>query len=321
MIKLIGIIAACFSTLFLSGCEWALMNPAGYVAFEQRTLILICIGVMLCVVIPVMVAVVLFAIKYRAGNKESEYLPDWGHSSKVETFMWGIPITIVVVLAILTGYYTFKLEPSKPLSEDIVGTEKAVQIDAVALDWKWLFIYPEYNVASINEIYAPVNRQIFLQLSSWDNVNAFWVPKLGTVLYAMPQMNSKLHLVADRLGTFEGLSANYSGQGFADMRFKWHSVSDTEFHDWIDQIKSSGSSLDREGFLSLAKAPTTVEAREKDSAVRYFSPVEDELYYRIVNRCVDSNRECNERLMWRDAAQSLWGQLCSVFNADYQYTR
>ena len=274
---------------------------------------------MLCIVVPVMIAVVVFAIKYRASNTSSEYLPEWGHSSKIEVIMWSIPVIVVTILGILTGIYTFKLEPSRNISASIVGNEKPIQVDAVALDWKWLFIYPEYGVASVNELYAPVKRQIFLQLSAENSINAFWVPSLGTVLYAMPQMNSKLHLVADKTGVFRGLSANFSGDGFANMKFKWHSVTQDEFNAWIHKLKNAGGNLGRNAYLQLAKAPDTEDlaAKKEDTKVRYYAKVDDELYYRIVNGCVPSNKECNERLMWRDAASSLWGQLCSVFNADY----
>jgi len=316
-----GLAAVLASALLLSGCEWDLLNPAGYVAHQERTLMYICVAVMLCVVIPVMIAIIVFAIKFRATNTQSEYLPDWGNSHRVEMIMWGIPICIIIVLASLTGYYTFKLEPSRVLSATVAGDQKPLQIDAVAMDWKWLFIYPEYGVATINEIYAPVNRQVFLQISSESSINAFWVPRLGTVLYAMPQMNAKLHLIADVEGVFKGMSANYSGDGFNEMRFMWHSVPQDKFNNWILQVKNAGKPLGRAEYLDLARHPKVgdVAAKKKDAQVRYFSNVEKDLYYRIVNRCVADGRICNERLMARDAASSLWGQLCSVFDADYKF--
>lgn len=322
-IQILGLFATLMASLLLSGCEWDVLKPAGYVAHQERTLIFICVAVMLCVVIPVMIAIVVFAIKFRSTNTQAQYLPDWGTSHRVEMCMWGIPIVIIIVLACLTGYYTFRLEPSRLLSAEVAGDEQPIQIDAVALDWKWLFIYPQYGVASINEIYAPANRQVFLQLSSENSINAFWVPKLGTVLYAMPQMNSKLHLVASEQGQFNGVSANYSGDGFADMRFKWHSVTQQGFDNWIAQLKQSNKTLDRAGYLTLSQAPQMgdVAGKEKDAQVRYFSSVDKDLYYRIVNRCVADGKECNERLMARDAANSLWGQLCSVFDADYKFDK
>ncbi|WP_208435594.1 ubiquinol oxidase subunit II [Bartonella phoceensis] len=304
--------------LLLSSCKVDVLQPAGYVARQQLMLIVICVAVMLCVVIPVMVSVVFLAIKYRASNTTEEYLPDWGHSNKIEAFMWGIPIIIVLILGSLAAYYTYELEPENPLPVEVVGEGKPLQVDVVALKWKWLFMFPEYGVASINEIYAPAGRQVLLQLTSHSSINAFWVPKLGTVLYAMPQMNSKLHLLADKQGIFNGASANYSGDGFSGMRFKWHSVSSQDFDDWIAKARANGKILDRTSYRQLSIAPRMgdIPAKEKDAEVRYFAPIEDRLYYRIVNRCVDENTVCNEDLMKRAAAQTLWGALCSVFDPD-----
>ncbi|WP_175869391.1 ubiquinol oxidase subunit II [Bartonella gabonensis] len=302
--------------LLLSGCKMDVLQPSGYVARQQLILIVVCVLVMLCVVIPVMVSVVFLAIKYRASNTKANYSPDWAHSNKIEALMWGIPIVIVLVLGSLTAYYTYKLEPAKPLPIEVAGEGEPLQIDAVALDWKWVFIYPQYGVASVNEIYAPKGRQVLLQLTSENSVNAFWVPKLGTVLYAMPQMNAKLYLIAEEQGVFKGTSANYSGDGFSGMRFKWHSVSSQDFEDWIVKAWANGQALDRKSYRQLSIAPRMgdIAAKEKDAEVRYFAPVEKRLYYRVVNRCVDENTVCNEDLMKRAAAQTLWGALCSVFD-------
>ncbi len=312
MLVILGVV------LLLSGCKFDVLHPAGYVARQQLILIVICVAVMLCVVIPVMVSVVFLAIKYHASNTSAEYLPDWGHSNKIEALMWGIPIVIVSVLGALTAYYTYKLEPENPLPTEIVGEGEPLQINVVATDWKWVFIYPQYGIAAVNEVYAPEGRQVLLQLTSENSVNAFWVPKLGTVLYAMPQMNSKLHLIADKQGVFKGVSANYSGDGFAGMRFKWHSVSLQDFDNWVAKARAHGQVLDRASYRQLSIAPRMgdIAAKEKDAEVRYFAPVEKQLYYRIVNRCVDANTVCNEDLMKRAAAQTLWGALCSVFDPD-----
>ena len=314
--KLTGLLGVLASAMLLSGCEFDVLDPAGYIARHQLNLIIICVIVMLCIVIPVMIAVVAFAIKYRATNTEAEYLPDWGHSNKVETFMWGIPIVVIIVLAALMSYYTFTLEPSKKIDPAVAGNEEPIQVDAIALDWKWLFIYPQYGIATVNEIYAPENRQVLIQLTSENSVNAFWVPRLGTVLYAMPQMNAKLHLIADRQGVFNGTSANYSGDGFSEMHFKWHSVSQNDFDNWIAQARQSKQTLDRASYRQLTFSPKMgdVAAKEKDSEVRYFSQVEKGLYYRVVNRCVDQGTECNEDQMRKIADKSLWGSLCSVFD-------
>jgi len=307
--KILDIAGVLTLILLLSGCDIAVLNPAGLVAYAQRDLIVISFGLMLCIVIPVMIAVVFFAIKYRASNQDAKYLPDWGKSHKVEMFMWGIPICMVTVLAVMSAYFTHRYEPSRPLDPAIAGDEAPLRIDVVALDWKWLFIYPEYGIATINEIYAPTGRQIALQLTAQDSINAFWVPKLGTVLYAMPQMNAKLHLLSGEDGRFPGVSANYSGDGFSGMRFSWNSVSRGEFDNWIGRVRRSSGKLDRSAYMALAQ-------KSKDNPVAYFSGVDEELYYRVVNRCVADGSKCNEDLMRLAAAKSLWGELCSVFDPD-----
>jgi len=307
--KIVGAVVLIMAALLLSGCDIVVLNPVGFIAKMERNLIVMATAVMLCVVIPVMIAVVVFAIKYRANNSRAEYLPDWGHSTKIELVMWGIPIVIVSILAVPLAYFAFKYDPANPLDAAIVGEEKPLQVDVVALDWKWLFIYPEYGVASINELYAPAGRQVFLQLTAEDAINAFWVPTLGTVLYAMPQMNAKLHLYTEEIGEFDGASANYSGDGFSGMRFKWHSVDGDDFNNWIGKLRESGAALDAERYMELTK-------KTKNNPVEYFASIENDLYYRVVNRCVTDGTTCNEELMRLAAAKTLWGQLCSVFDPD-----
>lgn len=293
--------------LFLSGCDMGVLQPVGYVGKNLRDLIVISFVLMLCIVIPVMIAVIVFAVKYRASNKSAAYLPNWDKSHKMEFWMWVIPISMVSVLAVLSAYYTHKFEPSRPLDNAVVGNEPPLRIDAVAMDWKWLFIYPQYGIASVNEIYAPTGRQVRIQMTAENSVNAFWVPKLGSMLYAMPQMNSKLHLVSGESGVFSGRSANYSGDGFADMQFNWHSVSQGEFDNWVAGARSGANKLGRASYLELAKP-------SHRDPVAYYSGVDKDLYYRIVNRCVADGSVCNEELMKIAAAKSLWGQLCSVFD-------
>jgi len=316
----------------LTGCDIAVLNPAGLIAIRESKVIVFATLFMLCIVVPVMILVVVFAIKYRAGNKQAEYLPDWHHSTKMEAVIWGIPIVVVAILAIPLSYGAFVWEPSKPIlsdeskaysqyspadynpsksfdASDYYGGKRPIQVDVVALDWKWLFIYPEYGVASVNELYAPAGRQIFLQLTAEDSINAFWVPTLGTVLYAMPQMNAKLHLYTDEKGEFPGVSANYSGDGFAGMRFTWHSVENQDFEDWIAKLRASGKTLDADSYLQLAK-------KSKDHEIEYFGQTDNDLYYRVVNRCVIEGTTCNEELMRMAAAKTLWGQICSVFDPE-----
>ncbi|RCL00281.1 MAG: cytochrome o ubiquinol oxidase subunit II [Candidatus Tokpelaia sp. JSC188] len=305
--KVLGILSVLTLMSLLSGCDVAVLSPTGLVAKAQRDLIIISLILMLCIVIPIMFAVIFFAIKYHASKKDTEYLPDWGISHKVEFFMWSIPICVVSILAMLSAYFTYKYEPSKPLDYAVATDNNPLRINAVALEWKWLFIYPEYGIATINEIYAPTGRQVALQLTAQDTINAFWVPKLGSVLYAMPQMNAKLHLLSEENGRFPGMSANYSGDGFAGMHFTWHSVSNGDFDNWVSRVRRSGNQLNYVTYLELTK-------KSKSNPVTYFSGVDRDLYYRVVNRCVAEGSKCNEELMRLAAARSLWGELCSVFD-------
>ncbi|AQS41848.1 MAG: Ubiquinol oxidase subunit II [Candidatus Tokpelaia hoelldobleri] len=322
--KILAISGTLLMVPLLAGCNAVVLNPAGYVAQQERNFILLAVGTMLLVVVPVMIAVVVLAIKYRAGSRNSEYLPDWGHSSKVETFMWGIPICIIIVLAAITITAVQRFNPASPLPEKVVGKGEPLQIDVVALDWRWLFIYPQYGVASVNEVYASTNQQVFLQMSAEDVINAFWVPNLGTVLYAMPQMNAKLHLYSARDGVFNGASANYSGDGFAGMQFKWHSVPKTEFESWVARARASGNILDAAAYAELTKKSKDENGRyipgkygpPEYSPVVHFGQIDKRLYYRVANRCVGdpSEKSCNEQRMKDAAVASLWGELCSVFD-------
>ncbi|RCL03658.1 MAG: cytochrome o ubiquinol oxidase subunit II [Candidatus Tokpelaia sp. JSC161] len=304
--KIFNIFAIVGLSFLLSACKILVLQPEGLVAKAQRTLIITSFVLMLCIVIPVMIAIVVFAIKYHVSNKDREYLPEWSESYSIECFTWGVPILIITVLAILSGYFTYRYEPSKSLPI-LRADEKSLQIDAIALEWKWLFIYPEYGIATINEIYAPTGQQVFMQLTAESVMNAFWVPQLGTVIYAMPQMNAKLHLFSEKNGSFIGMPAHYSGEGFSGMGFKWYSVSRDAFENWVARVRQSSLKLDRSTYVALTR-------KSKRNSVLYFSGINKDLYYRVVNRCVLAGSKCNEDLMRLAAGKSLWGRICSVFD-------
>jgi len=202
--------------LLLSGCNWTLLDPKGQVGIEQKNLILIATGLMLLVVIPVIIMTVAFAWKYRASNKAATYTPDWSHSTKIEAAVWIIPILIIIALGYVTYKSTHKLDPYRPLDSDV----KPIQIDVVALDWKWLFIYPEQGIATVNKINFPANTPVNFRVTSDAVMNSFFIPGLGGQIYAMAGMTTKLHLIANENGEFDGISANYSGAGFTGMKFK-----------------------------------------------------------------------------------------------------
>lgn len=287
--------------LALSGCNIVVMNPAGDIALQERNLILTATGLMLIIIIPVIAMTLFFAWKYRASNTSAEYAPDWHHSNKIEMAVWGAPVVIILILGTVTWFATHRLDPWKPLDH----AEKPLTVQVVALDWKWLFIYPEYGVASVNEMAAPVGRPINFEITSSTVMNSFFVPAIAGQIYAMAGMETKLHAIADRTGVFDGFSANFSGDGFSHMRFKLHALEDAGFEEWVAKARSSNGVLTREAFLKLEKPS------EKEP-VRQYASVDPQLFDAIVNQCADPSRLCMREIMHIDAAGGgglLGGQL------------
>lgn len=233
--RLFGAILLGLLPLVLSGCSSALMDPKGQVGEEQRVLILTAFALMLIVVVPVIVMTLVFAWRYREGNKEASYRPDWAHSTAIEVVVWLIPCLIIVVLAILTYWTSHSLDPMKPIETD--SEQDALEIQAVSLDWKWLFIYPDQQIATVNEVAFPEDRPIHFRVTSGSVMNAFFIPALGTQIYAMAGMDANLNLIANEKGTFEGRSTNYSGAGFSGMTFQSRALSESGFKEWVGTVK------------------------------------------------------------------------------------
>lgn len=281
----------------LSGCNMVVMNPSGDVARQQANLVLISTGLMLLIIIPVMALTVLFAWKYRASNEDATYEPNWDHSTGLELIIWSAPLLIVIALGALTWVSTHLLDPYRPLGQiarntPISKADKPLEIQVVALDWKWLFIYPEQGVATINQLVLPVNRQVRFRLSSSSVMNAFYVPTLAGMIYAMPGMETKLHAVLNKPGTFEGFSSNYSGAGFSDMRFAVTGVAQAGFDRWIAGAGNRGT-LDGATYLKLERPSEKVP-------VMRFASVTPGLFDRIVNQCVRPGTPCMNDTMRRD---------------------
>ncbi|MBB3226555.1 cytochrome o ubiquinol oxidase subunit 2 [Luteibacter sp. Sphag1AF] len=288
-----------FVALLLSGCNAVLLSPAGDVAVQQRNLIIISTVLMLIIIVPVIFLTLLFAWKYRASNKDAEYDPEWHHSTVLELLIWSAPLIIIIALGAVTWVSTHKLDPFRPLDRISEGREipadvKPLVIEVVALDWKWLFLYPEQGIATVNEVAAPVDRPIQFKITASTVMNSFFVPSLAGQIYAMPGMETQLHAVMNKPGSYEGFSANYSGAGFSGMRFKFLGVSEGDFDKWVAQAKASPDALDRDSYLKLE------QPSEKDPVHRYGS-VSDGLYKAIVNRCVEANRMCVSDMMAMDA--------------------
>jgi cytochrome o ubiquinol oxidase subunit 2 len=226
----------------------AMLNPKGLIAFKERDLMIIATVLMLIVVIPVFILTIALAFEYRASNTKAEYTPDWDFNLTLESIWWGFPLAIVIILSFVTWQSSHDLDPYKPLQ----STTKPLRIQAVALQWKWLFIYPDQKIASINFIQVPEQTPLNFEITSDAPMNSLWIPELGGQIYAMPGMISKLHLMADDTGSFRGSSANISGEGYAGMTFVVKSTSQPDFDKWVESVKKS-SSLGLEQYLKIAK--------------------------------------------------------------------
>ena len=246
--------------LILSGCSYNLLSPSGAVGVQTRNLIVLSTALMLLVVIPVIILTLVFAWRYRETNTKAEYAPRWSHSTKIEVVVWGIPCVIVALLGIIIWDTTHKLDPFRPLESKVAP----IEVDVVALDWKWLFIYPQYGVASLNELPVPVGTPINFRITAESTMNALFIPKLGSMVYAMSGMQTKLHLIADETGVFDGRSAAYSGAGFSDMHFRTVATSREDFDAWIARARASGNALDEQTYRALkqpsSKDPVTIYA-------------------------------------------------------------
>lgn len=249
------------------------LNPAGPVTHSIDELFWITGGLMLLVLIPVFVMTVWFAWRYRAANRKARYEPDWEGSAKIEWVIWTVPALIVLILAGLTWVYTHQLDPYKPLPAE--ASVKPLEIDVVALDWKWLFIYPEQQVASINELAMPVNRPVDFHITSATVMNSFFIPRLAGQIYAMAGMETRLHLMADKPGRYFGENTQYSGRGFPYQNFTALALPQTEFDAWLSRARQSGKTLDMDTFKQLTQ-PT---ARDP---VSYYAGVTPGLFMKVM---------------------------------------
>jgi len=284
----------------LAGCDWVVMNPMGDVALQQRNLVLFATFLMLLIVIPVIALVGIFAWKYRASNKDARYEPDWDHSTLLELLIWTAPLLIVICLGAVTWTGTHLLDPYRPIGrisadKPLPANVKPLEVQVVALDWKWLFIYPEYGFATVNELAAPVDRPIQFRLTSSTVMNAFYVPTLAGMIYTMPSMETKLNAVINKPGNYEGFSSNYSGAGFSGMRFRFHGLDDAAFSAWVARNKAARVPLSRGNYLKL------VEPTEKVAVMR-FGTVAPGLFEAVVNQCVEPGTKCMSDMMNHDKA-------------------
>lgn len=258
--------------LMLSGCEGGVLDPKGQVGVDEKHLIIVATLLMLIVVIPVIVMTLYFAWKYREGRDQEIYAPKWAHSTTIELVVWFVPIVIVLVLGAVTWVSTQALDPYKPLEHDA----KPITVEVVSLDWKWLFIYPEQGIASVNELAFPTNVPVNFKITSDTAMNSFFIPQLGSQIYSMAGMATKLHLIANEPGVYNGISANYSGAGFAGMKFKAIATeTPADFDAWVAKVKQQASPLNPNSYKELAK-------QSENNPVQYYGSVAPGMFDYIV---------------------------------------
>lgn len=287
----------------LAGCSQAVvLHPAGDIAARQGQLVVQATLLMLLIIVPVITLTLWFAWKYRQSNPantEADYAPDWHHSTVLELVIWSGPLLIIIALGALTWIGTHQLDPYRPLdrisgSQPLPQDVQPLEVQVVALDWKWLFFYPVQGIATVNEVAAPVDRPIRFTLTSSTTMNAFYVPDLAGMIYTMPGMQTELNAVINKAGRYEGKAAHYSGTGFSGMTFKFLGLSEGDFAQWVAQARAEGRALDRAAYVRLA------HPSQRDPVQR-FATVEPGLYDKVLNRCVEDGTVCLHHPMALDA--------------------
>jgi cytochrome o ubiquinol oxidase subunit 2 len=244
-----GCIGVIVAPLTLAGCNMDVLHPAGPVGNIEARLLAETTAAMLIIVIPVIIMTIVFAWRYRDGANHSHYNPQWNANWRFEAAIWFIPLLIVIYLGILNWRSTLALDPFKPLP----GNRPVLRVDVVAMDWKWLFIYPDQRIATIDQLVIPTGTQVAFDITSDTVMNVFFIPRLGTQIYAMAGMRTQDHLLAKDTGTFRGISANFSGDGFAQMRFQTKAVTPDDFAVWVRQTQDAPQKLDAAAFAQLRK--------------------------------------------------------------------
>ena len=239
----------------VSACNRGILDPVGPVGHAEKTILINSTAIMLAIVTPTMVATVAIAWWFRRSNSKATYLPDWEYSGAVEMVVWGIPVMTILLLGGITWISSHDLEPSKPL----VSAKPPLKVEVVSLDWKWLFIYPDQGIATVNQLVVPAGTPVSYRLTSATVWNVFFVPQFGTMIYTMPRMTTRLNLQADRQGVYEGISAHFSGDGFPGMQFKAEVLPADQFAMWAQGAHGQGGALDPASFAELSKPSSYVK--------------------------------------------------------------
>ena len=252
-----------FITL-LSGCQNGILDPKGVIANDQRTMFFDALALMLIVVLPVIIMSFAFAFKYRQSrSRDKDYSPTWSHNSLLELLWWGIPTIIIIILGVMVWKQSHKLDPYRSL--DVKG--KPIVIQAIALRWQWLFIYPKQNIATLNYVYMPMKRPVEFHITADAPMSSFIIPQLGGQIYAMAGMRTRLHLYSSYSGVYEGLNSQYNGYGFSDMHFKAHVVTQNNFKNWVLKVKNDKSNHLGLSEYKLLQKPSIADGEEAFSSV------------------------------------------------------
>lgn len=285
--RLIAVILVCLVAVlvvvpFLTSANIDVLNPQGQVANQQRDLIVTATLLMLIVVVPVYILTFAIAWRYRASNKKAKYSPNLDGNAIAETVWWLVPFVIIAIISGIIITSSYKLDPFRPLQ----SSKPPIKVQVVALQWKWLFIYPEENIASVNFVQFPANTPVNFQVTSDAPMNSFWIPSLGGQIYAMSGMSTKLHLMADRPGTYSGYSANISGRGYSGMNFKAKSSTYANYDKWLQKVRSTQRGLNMSEYKMLAKPSS-------NNPVKYYSSVDKNLYDTVVMKYMSPNTDVN----------------------------
>jgi cytochrome o ubiquinol oxidase subunit 2 len=269
---LLGIVAV-IALVAIKSPDLAVLNSKGTIADQQRGLIVSTVLLSGLVVIPVFALTIGIAWKYREGNTKARYTPDWDHDRLIETIWWAVPTAIILLLGVMTWRSTHALDPYRPIQSE----KKPLNVQVVALQWKWLFIYPDQKIASVNHLQIPEKTPVNLQITADAPMNSFWIPQLGGQVYAMSGMNTKLHLMANETGNYRGSSANLSGEGFSAMNFTALSSSQADFEKWTRDAKTSAIDLNESEYKTLS-------AKSRNNPPMTYWSVDDGLYDKIVSK-------------------------------------
>lgn len=264
--------------LFLRNKTIDVFQPSGLIAIQERNVFFFAAALGLSVIVPIVLAIFVIAWKYRADNPKAKYTPDWHENKKLEIFRWSLMCLVIGILAVVTVFVAHSLDPFTPIKSET----KPLTIQVVALQWRWLFIYPEQHIATINYAAIPEKTPVIFNLTADAPMNSFWVPALGGQIYAMAGMSTQTHLMADTTGTFYGSNAEISGKGFANMRFAVQSMTTKDFDAWVENTQNSPEKLTRDTYTQLAKP-------NEDSKQHSFTVSDDTLYNEIVLKYMEPN--------------------------------